>query len=257
MMMRLPEGPARAMEQTVLRRWERALDDADQTGVAELRRLRDRAAVLRDRLDCLVHLADGRLSRPDAMPAGLQRPLHGDWVWRPPLWSGPFRPVGLAGIASGTSVGDAETVFHDCSASEIAFRQVRNPAAGEGASFGLRLEVFRFDGSFLSLAIDLPPAGVAGIERRHLVGLSLELETERRMELFGRLNIRHGPNTEQVVREFPMDADRMSVDFDLAYTELDEKRVERAWLDLIFERPEMNRITLRDLVLSRRPRAEL
>jgi hypothetical protein len=29
------------------------------------------------------------------------------------------------------------------------------------------------------------------------------------------------------------------------------------WIDLIFEGPEMNQITLRDVTLSRRPRAEL
>jgi hypothetical protein len=38
---------------------------------------------------------------------------------------------------------------------------------------------------------------------------------------------------------------------------MNEKRVERIWLDLIFEGPEMNQVTLRDLTFSRRPRAEL
>ena len=47
------------------------------------------------------------------------------------------------------------------------------------------------------------------------------------------------------------------VEFDLAYTKLNEKRVEKLWLDLIFEGPEMNQVTLRDLTFSRRPRAEL
>ena len=36
-----------------------------------------------------------------------------------------------------------------------------------------------------------------------------------------------------------------------------EKRVEKLWIDLIFERPEMNEVILRDVTLSRRPRAEL
>ena len=47
------------------------------------------------------------------------------------------------------------------------------------------------------------------------------------------------------------------LDFDMAATRLNEARVERAWLDLIFEGPEMNAITLRDVTMSRRPRAEL
>jgi hypothetical protein len=47
------------------------------------------------------------------------------------------------------------------------------------------------------------------------------------------------------------------VEFDLAYTDLNEKRIERMWLDLIFEGPELNQILLRDVTLARRPRAEI
>ena len=47
------------------------------------------------------------------------------------------------------------------------------------------------------------------------------------------------------------------VEFDLAYTKMNEKRIERMWVDLIFVGPEMNQIILRDVTFSRRPRAEL
>ena len=47
------------------------------------------------------------------------------------------------------------------------------------------------------------------------------------------------------------------VEFDLAYSKINEKRVEKLWVDLIFEGPEMNQIILRDVTFSRRPRAEL
>ena len=81
------------------------------------------------------------------------------------------------------------------------------------------------------------------------------IETEKKLEIFARLNVRHGPNTEQLVRELPPGEETM-VEFDLAYSSLNEKRVERLWLDLIFEGPEMNQILLRDITLTRRPRAE-
>ena len=80
---------------------------------------------------------------------------------------------------------------------------------------------------------------------------------ERPVELFARLNIRHGPNTEQIVREMPLDSDTTKAEFDLAYIDLKEKRIEKVWVDLIFENPEMNQITLRDLTFSRRPRAQV
>ena len=72
-----------------------------------------------------------------------------------------------------------------------------------------------------------------------------------------RLNIQNGPNTEQMVREFPSGQRDVSAEFDLAYSKINEKRVEKAWIDLIFENPQMNQITLRDLTFSRRPRAQL
>ena len=83
------------------------------------------------------------------------------------------------------------------------------------------------------------------------------VELERPIEIFARLNVQHGPNTEQIVRELPVVDRQMMVEFDLAYTKLNEKRVEKLWIDLIFENPEMSQVVLRDLFFSRRPRAEL
>lgn len=76
--------------------------------------------------------------------------------------------------------------------------------------------------------------------------------------MFARLNVKHGPNTEQIVREIPLGGSIETwVEFDLAYTKLNEKRVESAWIDLIFEGPQMNEVILRDLNLPRHPRAEI
>ena len=85
----------------------------------------------------------------------------------------------------------------------------------------------------------------------------MKIEAEKPLEVFVRLNIKHGPNTEQVVREIPLNQEEAMVEFDLAYTKLNEKRVDAIWIDLIFEGPEMNQVTLRDLTFSRYPRAEI
>ena len=123
--------------------------------------------------------------------------------------------------------------------------------------FGLRMDVFRFDGSFLSLVLNMPQSACEGLLRRHLLRMEVIVEVEKPLEIFARLNVRHGPNTEQIVRELPLSDDKIMVEFDLAYTKLNEKRVEAMWIDLIFEGPEMNQVTLRDLTFSRNPRAEL
>ena len=93
--------------------------------------------------------------------------------------------------------------------------------------------------------------------RRHLLRMEVIVEVEKPLEIFARLNVRYGANTEQIVRELPLSDDKIMVEFDLAYTKLNEKRVEAMWIDLIFEGPEMNQVTLRDLTFSRNPRTDL
>ena len=248
---------ARVLDRGVVRRWARAADAAEATDLAGLERLRDQAWGLRRRLDRLLHVAEGRLALPRIGQDTIQRPLHADWVFRPELWRGPISPPGRSSIAGNTQFGNEVSLFHDCALSEITFRQVRNTGESDLAPFGIRFDVFRFSGSYLSLVLELPPEAAAGLKRRHLVRLNLTVETEKPLEIFARLNIRHGPNTEQIVREFQMDQAETQVEFDLGFSEINEKRVERLWVDLIFENPEMNQILLRDITMARRPRAEI
>jgi len=105
--------------------------------------------------------------------------------------------------------------------------------------------------------IDLPADATDGLTKRHLIRLDTIIELERPLDIFARLNIRHGPNTEQIVRELPMTSPENTVEFDLAYASINEKRIERGWIDLIFENPAMSQVILRDVTLSRRPRAAL
>lgn len=247
----------RILHRRVMRRWVRVGDRAATLDLATLRQLRARARGLRRQIDRLLHVADGRLTLPLIGSNAFQKPLHSDWGWRPQLWRGPISPPGASAVETKAMFGDEVTLFHDCRISELTVRQLRNTRAQDLAPFGLRMDVFRFDGSFLSLVIDLPDEAVAGLKRKHLVRLSTVVELEKPLEIFARLNIRHGPNTEQVVRELPLDEDEVMVEFDLAYTKMNEKRVESAWVDLIFENPEMSQVVLRDVTFSRRPRAEV
>ncbi|MGV6849183.1 MAG: DUF6478 family protein [Marinibacterium sp.] len=240
-----------------LRHWRRAAQGTATAKLSQLRGQRSQARALRTHLDRLIHEADGRLALPRIGTNAFPRPPGTDWGWRPDLWRGPLAVPGQASVETRTQIGDGVTVFHDCDASELTFRQVRNLAETDLAPFGLRMDVFRFDGSFLSLVIDLPQDAVRGLTRGHLIRVATIVSMEKPLEIFARLNVQHGPNTEQIVRELPLGADDVVVEFDLAYTRLNEKRVEKAWLDLIFENPEMNQVTLRDLTFARLPRAAL
>ncbi|MBB96864.1 MAG: hypothetical protein CML68_19980 [Rhodobacteraceae bacterium] len=240
-----------------IRRWRRMANAAGKSDLPELRAQRGEARELRHHLDRLIHIADGRLALPSIGTNSFPRPHGTDWSWRPEVWRGPLARPGLAAVETKSMFGDELTVFHDCGQSELTLRQLRNRREEDLAPFGLRMDVFRFDGSFLSLVVDLPDGAVKGLTRDHLVRLSTIVELEKPLEIFARLNVQHGPNTEQIVRELPLDEKEIVVEFDLAYSKLNVKRVERAWVDLIFEGPEMNQVVLRDLTFARLPRAAL
>lgn len=252
-------GPiGRMMQRAAEAHWTRAAEQAGLAEPAVLQRERGRARRLRRALDRFLHAAEGRLSETAGADPAAGKPPGTDWVWRPEIWRGPLATPGHAAAPPRTSIGGNLTLFHDCALSELTLRQMRTAEAdGAPAPYALSLDVFGFDGSYLSFALDLPEAAAHGLRRRHLIRLDLAMRAERPLEVFARLNVRHGPNTEQVVRELPRLAGATMVEFDLAYSRLNERRVERLWLDLIFDRPVMNRIVLEDLVLSRRPRAEL
>lgn len=247
----------RVVQQSALRRFRRWAETARDSDLRELRRNRAAARRLKYHLDELLHIADDRLALPVLGNKAVPILYDADWSWRPEVWRGPLPVQGIASVENKSTLGREVTLFHDCGQSELTLRQLRNTSADDLAAYGLRLDVFRFDGSYLSLVIDLPPEATVGLKRKHLIRCDAIVELERPLEIFARLNVQHGPNTEQIVRELPLTDRELVVEFDLAYTKLNEKRVEKVWIDLIFENPEMSQVVLRDLFFSRRPRAEM
>ena len=240
-----------------LSRWTAAGRRAPMAELDRLKTQRVRARALRQALDRLLHVADSRLALPRIGSTTFPRPPGTDWSWRPQIWRGPLPDRGLVGVETRTEVGDEAKIFHDSPIAEITLTQLRNQSETDLAPFALRLEVYRFQGSFLSLVLDLPDEACQGLTRRHVVRLDTVLTSERPVEIFCRLNIRHGPNTEQAVQQMAIHDGVGLAEFDLAYTNLNEKRVEQMWVDVIFEGSAMNAITLRDVTLARHPRADL
>lgn len=244
----------RLRQRRALAQWALRAARAGRGPAGDLRRQQLQARELRAALDAFLVDAGTRLAAARAEDAPL--PPGADWSWRPPFWRSPLPGPGLAAVASQTPITEGMTLFHDCDDSSITIRQLQTRPEAP-APFALAMDVLDFGGSFLSLAIDLPPSACAGLERRHLVGLVLEIAAERRLEIFARLNIRHGPNIAQQVHELPVTDGRVTVEFDLAYMRLNERRIEGAWLDLILDRPAMSAVALADVMLARYPRAEI
>jgi hypothetical protein len=246
----------KAFHARVLRRWRTAAQNARDADLELLQQQRSQARKLKMHLDELTHVAEDRLALPRIGSNTFKRPGGTLWAWRPKVWRGALDTKGIAAVESKKQLGDEVTLFHDCTISELTLRQIRNTRENDLAPYGLRMDVFKFDGSFLSLVIDCPQDAVTGLQRRHLIRLETLIETEKPIEIFARLNIKHGPNTEQIVIELPTNKTEILTEFDLAYSSINEKRVEKMWVDLIFEGPEMNEVTVRDLTLCRYPRAD-
>lgn len=242
----------------MLRRLRRRLDAVtratDSVHPATLRRLLREVRATRPQLDAAEHAADSALMRRAAPPP----PITGaHWSWRPPFWT---QPMGHHIPAPrGEEIEPGLKIFHDCPLGLIALTQRRGRGGRQDPPFALDLETYAFEGHFVSLVLDLPEAGWQGTSGRDIFELALRLETERASPIFARLNIRHGPNTEALLRHVPAETagnGAARIAFDIAGAQIDIGRIEGAWLDLIPEDPAMNRLTLHDLTLARRPRAE-
>ncbi len=244
-------------QRRAVKRWRTEAELAPSKDLATLRRALNQAWSLRRHLDRVIHTAENRLALPVVGGNVIRRQMGTDWAWRPDLWLGPISTMGYAAITNRTNLCNGTTIFHDCKRSELTARQIRNTREADIAPFGFRLDVFRYDGSFLSMVLELPQEAALNLRQRHILRVDMIVEMEKPLEIFARLNIKHGPNVEQIVREVPLNEEEVMVEFDLGYSKLNEKRVEKLWIDLIFKGPEMNQIILRDVTLTRRPRSEL
>lgn len=247
----------RLLHRITVARWRAAARAAPQTPLTSLEAQNRMAQRLMRPLRILTTEAETRLALPRIGATAFARPPGTDWSWRPKAWRVPVPEQGIAPARAKSALTNEVLVFHDCREAEVSLRQTRNLREDDLAPFGLTLEVFHFAGSYLSLVIEVPPASCSGLKKRHLIRLACVIEKERPARISARLNVRHGPNTEQVLLDLPDDGPDTMVEFDLAYSQLNEQRAERMWIDLMIQNPEMNQITLRDLHLSRYPRAEI
>lgn len=237
--------------------WDAALGGIDKFSLPDLATMAEDAAVLAPTLERFSQLAEAKTgtTRPVNVPRALEAQV--DWTGRPAVWVSRATPAGFSQPENGTELGAGVKLFHDCARAEIALSQRSNRAAPMTAPYGLALDVMGFEGSFLSLVLDLPNAAVAGMTKAHVLTIDIAHTADREAGIFVRLNLRCGPNTATILREVPRDGSGSSVEFDLAYSDLDAERLEAAWIDVMFEDPAWLGIYIRDLTLIRSRRAEL
>ena len=214
-----------------------------------------------------IEVAAGRLGevRPAAGNRGTVVELHDLFFATPArlrfLRSDRAETQAIAEVVRRLAMAEPGVAFTltDSDESRILFRA----DAEQGELFDARAtRIGRVMGrEFLENAIPLDAAR-DGLTRAHIIRLDVTLTVERPMSIYARLNIGHGPNTDTLLRHLgdiapgPEPVAR-EIEFDLHYVEMNEKRLEKLWLDLIFEAPQMNAVRIRDLFLSRHLRADV
>jgi hypothetical protein len=240
-----------------LNRWDRALQSPGALAPGDLSMMHGEMRATRNRIDALAARAETEMLARLQPDDGIDRPDQCDWAERAAPWRQKITPRGHVHPGSPHKIGGGVTLFHDAAHADLTLRQDRVPPGIRGPAFGLVIEVYRFDGSFLSLVQDLSEAAIKGLTLNHFIAVHLRVTREHPIEIYARLNVQHGPNHEQIVRQFDIRGDIGRAEFDLAYTKINEKRLEKVWLDLILEGPEMNRLAIWDMVLLRAPRADI
>ena len=260
MAMRPRKWIERKTRERALRQWAALAEGAESLGAGRLRGLRDEALGLRASLDRFLIRADRGAAVSRAALDALHMRGGTDWRWRPGFMAAPISPRGIAGPETGARLGDGAAIWHDCPERALILEQIANLGATDLSPFGIRLEVFGFAGSFLSLSIDLPTSALQGLTRSHVLRLETAIQAESAIQVYARLNIGHGPNVEEMTLQArgveQGQPGPQLIEFDLAYTQMNERRLEKAWLDLIFESPRMNAVEIRELFFSRHLRAE-
>lgn len=251
----------RTMRDRTTQQWVSLAENLRRGGAIPPQSLRNEALKLYRNLGAILQLSDPQAKR--AQKKLETAPFHPgtDWRWRPDVFCGLVAPTGMAAPESGQKLGEEISVWHDCANKAMTIRQIANNTATIPAPFGIRLETLSFAGEYLSLSLELPASVKDWLGKSHVLRLDLNIQSESWVEIYGRLNMAQGPNTEQVLRKIDSpgsdNPSYKTIEFDLAYADLAERPIEKVWLDLIFTSPYMNAVDLNDMMLSRYPRAEV
>jgi hypothetical protein len=157
-------------------------------------------------------------------------------------WEGKRRTV-----AGGETLAPGVRVFHDGAPDSVAVLPIRE---------GVEIDLSDFPGSYVSLAVALPPPLLDGIGSRHVLRLTLRWQSGPPMTLRARLNLRCGPNIARMLRETRPEAGLHAAEFDLWHLPFDAALLREGWIDLLAATAREGIMRADSIVVSRRWRAE-
>ena len=152
------------------------------------------------------------------VPEGFHVPPKTQWGFTPCLQNGVTQDGISGNILTGTTLGPHVTLHHGGGGSQFSIQQT------DDYGTGLTFDFEGFTSDFFSLAFELPLEGVLALGRQDLLRFVLNTHANVPFQAYVRLNLCHGPNTEQVVRMIDIGEGESFAEFDIFYTEFEQKR---------------------------------
>lgn len=146
---------------------------------------------------------------------------------------------------AGSQICNGLTLYHDAGGGLYSWHQTPDCA--------LKLTVYQFDGSYLSLAIGIAEDVISDMRRQGYLCVSKTVTASRPIAAFLRLNVVTDGRHQQMHQTLIIDRGQRTTSFDLDGLPGEFGPIENAWLDLIFADPQMVEVTLAALKIDAAP----
>lgn len=221
-------------------RWRRGADRAQS-----LRAFRRRVEARRAELDAIANRIDARIASGKVDDGRDDGAL---WLHRPECLIRPISSPVRADPPTNSAIGSDLHAHHDCREGVFLVAQRPNKAKSPRTRFELAMESFEFDGAYYSLTFALPER-LLRPRPGDLLRLSVDFAATRWIKLFVRLNMRGADGSDGLTAIREVRRGEEVFDFDMKFADSRALGGE-LWVEMIFDRPRMIDLTVRDLSLS-------
>ena len=221
--------------------WERQAKRANDLSAFRQLTLRRRAE-----LDRIAMKVEARLTRAgDGVTPG----AGAAWSHRPDIFLLPQDQTIWTNPASGLRPGAGLSVYHDSDGG--AFTLAQRPARGKGSTlrYELFFESYEFRGSYLSLAMGVPEH-LRRPKAGEVLAVEIDVAASRNIKAFLRLNMKTVQTSDVLHADGAIGEGRARFEFDMSFAAFEPSEKDQLWLDIIFDRPRMVEMSIRDLTLS-------
>jgi hypothetical protein len=169
------------------------------------------------------------------------------WSFTPAIWRSDLWPNATKDAASGSKIGPDCKLFHDARNHAVSWRQ-------DAKIFVLDAD--DFDGSYLSLALEIPEIHRQSISKNSILSVETNASAPDDFGASLRLNLQRGPNIYENWHPLNPQQGSTITDFDMANFGIDPAQAQSAWLDFMVLPRRSFTLSVNSLSISHRQRLE-